>query len=266
MPLIDIPPQPPRKPPPWLKKEVLLPFFAVLFVGLIFGNYLVYRAIKKEPRYRSEYGPMDHRPSPARISPAVLPVVATDRMFNETNGTALLPAEEFSSLYGYWTQESDGDRTVMRWSVPERPAPEGTLPHLAYQVRINTPGRYQLWGLMRTEAAPSSTGVLVYWNREPKSRVHANLELKASSTNFVWTAAFENGPSPDPTGENAAGQTPAMNALPVDQPGVYTLYIVAGRHSLPSEELPEQRAPGLPVLDTFLLREVTLGANPPADP
>ncbi len=58
------PEPPPIKYPPWVKKEILLPVFGVLFIGLIFGNFLVYRSIKKERAYtRDELGPMDRRPN-----------------------------------------------------------------------------------------------------------------------------------------------------------------------------------------------------------
>jgi len=58
------PEPPPIKYPPWVRKEILLPVFGVVLLGLIGGNYLVYRSIKKEQRYSPvEYGPMDHRPS-----------------------------------------------------------------------------------------------------------------------------------------------------------------------------------------------------------
>jgi hypothetical protein len=50
-----------------VKKEILLPVFGIVLLGLIGGNYLVYRVIKKERRYTPvEYGPMDHRPSTGR--------------------------------------------------------------------------------------------------------------------------------------------------------------------------------------------------------
>lgn len=63
------PEPPPIKYPPWVRKEVLLPVFGVVFLGLIGGNYLVYRAIMKERRYSPvEYGPMDHRPMPAPLT------------------------------------------------------------------------------------------------------------------------------------------------------------------------------------------------------
>ncbi|HAV63772.1 MAG TPA: hypothetical protein DCY13_15575 [Verrucomicrobiales bacterium] len=63
---MDEPTPPPIKYPPWVKKEILLPVFGVLLIGLIAGNYLVYRAIMKERRYApAEYGPMDHRPLPS---------------------------------------------------------------------------------------------------------------------------------------------------------------------------------------------------------
>lgn len=58
----------PPKYPPWVKKEILLPIFGVVLLGLVAGNYIVYRAIKKERRYSpSEFGPMDHRPSPTPV-------------------------------------------------------------------------------------------------------------------------------------------------------------------------------------------------------
>lgn len=60
------PEPPPIKYPPWVRKEILLPVFGVVLLGLIGGNYVVYRSIKKERRYAPvEYGPMDHRPRPA---------------------------------------------------------------------------------------------------------------------------------------------------------------------------------------------------------
>ena len=66
------PEPPPIKYPPWVKKEILLPVFGVMVLGLIFGNFLVYRSIKKERRYTvEEYGPMDPRPS-TRLQPAGL--------------------------------------------------------------------------------------------------------------------------------------------------------------------------------------------------
>lgn len=71
------PDPPPIKYPPWVKKEILLPIFGVLAIGLMGGSYLVYRSIKKEERYSpTEYGPMDHRP---------LPVVHPAQAITDTN-------------------------------------------------------------------------------------------------------------------------------------------------------------------------------------
>lgn len=72
------PPEPPPiKYPPWVKKEILLPVFGVLAIGLMFGSFLVYRSIKKEERQvPAGYGPMDFRPLPAAHPPAA--VIATN--------------------------------------------------------------------------------------------------------------------------------------------------------------------------------------------
>jgi len=71
------PEPPPIKYPPWVKKEILLPVVGVLLIGLMFGSFLVARAIRKERRYAPvEYGPMDHRPAPLR--PATNPPALTN--------------------------------------------------------------------------------------------------------------------------------------------------------------------------------------------
>ena len=55
---------PPIKYPPWVRKEILLPILGFTLLGLVVGNYLVFRSINKERRYSpAEYGPMDHAPA-----------------------------------------------------------------------------------------------------------------------------------------------------------------------------------------------------------
>lgn len=72
------PPEPPPiKYPPWVKKEILLPVFGILAIGLMGGSLLVYRSIKKEELHSPNgYGPMDHRPLPIAHPPAA--VIATN--------------------------------------------------------------------------------------------------------------------------------------------------------------------------------------------
>lgn len=91
-PMPNEPEPPPIKYPPWVKKEILLPVFGVLLLGLIGGNFLVYRSIKKERRYSPvDYGPMDHRPSGANR-----PI----RMSTATNAPTNNPAAPGSQLPG----------------------------------------------------------------------------------------------------------------------------------------------------------------------
>ena len=74
---------PPVRYPPWVKKEILLPVFGVLLIGLMFGSWLVIRDIKRQGRYSPDtYGPMDHRPSTRMATP--VETAAT----NTTNGAA----------------------------------------------------------------------------------------------------------------------------------------------------------------------------------
>ncbi len=76
------PTPPPIKYPPWVRKEILLPVLGFALLGLVVGNYLVFRSIRKERRYSPvEYGPMDHAPATpaattnaATVSNTALPI------------------------------------------------------------------------------------------------------------------------------------------------------------------------------------------------
>jgi hypothetical protein len=81
--VMNEPEPPPIKYPPWVKKEILLPVFGIVVIGLMGGSYLVYRSIQKERQYSPvDYGPMDRRPSSERRPLGIVTVT------NQIDGSA----------------------------------------------------------------------------------------------------------------------------------------------------------------------------------
>lgn len=252
----------PPKLPPWVKKETLLPVIGVLLIGLIGGNYLVYRAIKKDARYQAtEFGPMDRGPLPGNI-PLAQRVVDTGRELTETNGVVRFGAEQFTRMTGAWTTVTDDGRVVMRMNGPDGNMIEGRHMYLSYRIRFNTPGRYRLWGLMRSTGTEATDDVWVYWNREPRGQEREDYELKVASTNYAWGAAFKDLPPPEPETKRPRNRDFAENGLPVNEPGTYTLFIAKGEVSFSPDHKPGTDADFFS-FDAFVLKNVELGDSAP---
>ncbi|GEM_PF-2390034 len=259
---MDEPTPPPQKLPPWVKKEILLPVIGVFLVGSIFGNYLVYRAIKKEGKLgATRYGPMDQRPLPAN-SPLSQIVVNTGREFTETNGIVRFDATGFTRLTGAWQATKDDGRNVMRMNGRDVLASSGGHRYLAYRIHFTMPGRYRLRGLMRSTGAPAIDRVLVFWNREPARGNAEDYELKIESTNYVWSAGFRDRTSDESDAQEPKNRDFAENGFPVTVPGPFTLYIATSAEPVPTGQASVSDADFFAV-DQFELRKVDLGDAPP---
>lgn len=259
---MDEPTPPPQKLPPWVKKEILLPILGVFLIGGIFGNYLVYRAIKKDGRFNAtKYGPMDRRPMPGN-NPLSQAIVETRREFTETNGIVQFDATGFSRMTGAWKTTKDDGRNVMRMSGPDGQILEGRHMYLAYRIHFETPGRYRLWGSMRSTGTEATDDVWVYWNREPRGENREDYELKVTSTNYVWSATFKDMPPPELDSERPKNRDFAENGFPVEKPGTYTLYIAKGE-----EPFHLDRSVGTDgdffAFEQFALKHVDLDDGPP---
>lgn len=259
---MDEPTPPPQKLPPWVKKEILLPVLGVFLVGSIFGNYLVYRAIKKEGKLdATRYGPMDRRPLPA-TTPLSQVVVDTGREFIETNGIVGIKAIGFTRLTGAWKAVKDGDREVMRLAGPDSRMSSGRPMSLSYRIHFNTPGRYRLRGLMRSGGAVNADSVSVYWNQQPGGDHSPDFELKVDATRYLWSAAFKDVPSPSPDTAQPKNRDFAENGFPVSVAGTYTLYVATVAEPVSSDHTPD-RATDFIAVDRFELRNIELGDAPP---
>lgn len=259
--MIDEPTPPPQKLPPWVKKEILLPIIGVFLIGGIFGNYLVYRAIKKDGRFNAtKYGPMDRRPMPGN-NPLSQAVVDTGREFRETNGIVRFAAAHFSRMTGAWKTTKDNDRNVMRMSGPDGQMFEGRHMYLAYRIHFTTPGRYRLWGLMRSSGTTTTDDVWIYWNREPRGERREDFELKVGTTNYVWSATFKDRPPPEADSERPKNRAFAALGFPVEKPGTYTLYIAKGEEPFHPDQTVGTDADFF-AFDQFVLKHFDLADTP----
>ena len=256
-------PTEPQKPlPPWVRKEKLLPVLGVLLIGFIGGNYLVYRSIKKEAQYQpTQFGPMDRMPLPGNV-PLGQRIVDTGREHVETNGVVRFGAEEFTRMTGAWQPVKDDGRTVMRMNGPDGNMFEGRHMYLSYRIKFNTPGRYRVWGLMRSTGTPATDDVWIYWNREPQGQQREDYELKVSSTNYTWSSTFKDIPEPAPKSKRPKNRDFAENGLPVEEPGVYTLFIAKGEEPFHPDHTVGTDA-DFYAFDEFVLKNTELGESAP---
>lgn len=100
--------------------------------------------------------------------------------------------------------------------------------YLAYRIHFTKPGRYKLWGLMRSTGTRATDDVWVYWNREPDGDNREDFELKVENTTYTWSKTFKDLPPPEPDTKRPKNRDFAENGFPVPAPGVYTLYISKG--------------------------------------
>ena len=234
----------------------------IILLGLVGGNYLVFRAIMKDGRLgAAKYGPMDRRPMAANV-PLSQAVVDTGREFTETNGIVRMNATGFTRLTGAWKAVKDDGRNVMRMSGPDGRMSEGRHMYLSYRIRFTTPGRYRLWGLMRSAGTESTDDVGVYWNREPRGESREDYELKVESTNYAWSATFKNLPPPETEALRPNNRDFAENGLPVEKPGTYTLYIAKGEEPFNPDHTAGTDADFF-AFDQFVLKNLALGDSPP---
>ena len=119
--------------------------------------------------------------------------------FQEKNGQVVMEAEYFTAMTGNWKKREELGRVVMRMNGPDGDMFAGRHMYLAYRIHFTTPGRYRLWGLMRSTGTKATDDVWVYWNREPQGESREDYELKVESTDYAWSATFKDLPPPEPT-------------------------------------------------------------------
>ncbi len=163
--------------------------------------------------------------------------------FREKDGQVVMEAEHYSAMTGNWKKRKEPDgRVVMRMSGPDGNMFAGRHMYLAYRIHFTTPGRYRLWGLMRSTGTKATDDVWVYWNREPQGESREDYELKVERTDYAWSATFKDLPPPEPATKRPKNRDYAEKGFPVPAPGVYTLYIAKGEepfgpnHSIGTED------------------------------
>lgn len=162
------------------------------------------------------------------LSALVVGTATAQHEHSEADGMVIFEAEAFDEKTGGWKDVREDGRTVMRMSAPDGRRWEGRHMYMAYRVRFSKTGRYRLWGLMRSAGTKATDDVWVYWNRLPEGENREDFEMKVETTAYEWSSVIKDLPPPEPDSKRPKNRDYADHGFPVDEPGLYTLYISKG--------------------------------------